>query len=355
MFDRELWRRTISERLSAFARNPRQEIQLSGAPNLFSYLAAQVLAPFLEAFQDTPIDAVLAFSAISKQRGANLLVKRAIRRSYQSAAQLDREMRSNQEIRSTIERLLVELHVVMLARQRLSGSRDEWFRMTLEGDLETYPGEFQALRRILSDPAGQARLDALRRLKIREGHYTPADLLLLHDSLRDSAASVRATAVRLLGMIAEPPPDLLVKTLLEMALHDCDAQTRYASARAIGMLREQVASPEVLDYLSASLFDDDRFYRASAALVLGQLGEMAGSPILIRNLTMLLHDSDAYAREAAARALGKIGASAATPNVMTALSHATQDSEIQVHEAATDALITLREYVREPEIELAVA
>jgi hypothetical protein len=355
MFDQELWRRQIAERLSAFARNPRQEIQLSGSPGLLSYLVMQTLTPFVEAFQEDPIQAVLALAAISRSSGANQLVRRAARRSYQSAAQVDRDLRSSYEIRVAAEQLLIELQTVAIARQRLNGTREEWLRLTLESDLEGYPGEFSQLRRVLSDPGGQIRLDALRRLRLREGHYSPGDLVLLHDSLGDSSANVRAQAARLLGMIAEVPPPLLIKKLVQIALHDCDVETRFAAARAIGMLRENVTSPQLLDYLATNLFAEDRFHRAAAALVLGQLGEVAGAPVLIRNLTQLLYDDDVYAREAAARALGRIGIAAATPEVIMALTRATQDSEVQVHEAAMDSLVALRNLRPAPEIELAMS
>ena len=89
MFDQELWRRQIAERLSAFARNPRQEIQLSGAPGLLSYLVVQTLMPFVEAFQEDPIQSVLTLAAISRSSGANQLVRRAARRSS-SARQRNR-------------------------------------------------------------------------------------------------------------------------------------------------------------------------------------------------------------------------------------------------------------------------
>lgn len=355
MFDQEQWRRQIAERLGSFARNPRQEMQLAGAGSLLSYLVTQTLDPFLDAFQQDPIHAVLALAAITRSHGANQIIRRAMRHHYQSAAQVDRELRASREIRSAVEQLLIELQTVAIARQRLNGSREEWLRSSLERDLDAFPGEFTQLRRALNDAGGQARVDALRRLRSREGRYSPADLVLLHDSLNDSAAHVRANAARLLGMIAETPPPLLIKTLVQVALRDCDVETRLAAARAIGMLRESVTSPQLLDYLSNHLFDADRFFRAAAALVLGQLGEMAGAPMLVKNLSSLLEDDDPYAREAAARALGRIGVSAATPEVLAALTRATQDSEVQVHEAATDSLIILRELRTAPELELAVS
>jgi HEAT repeat protein len=343
MFDHETWRREIAERLNGFARNARQEMQLVAAPSLLSYLVLRTLDPFLEAFQREPIAAVLALADITRGPGADQLVRRAAQMRYHSAAQLDRELRAGKDIRAAIEQLLIELQTVALVRQRLNGSREEWLRITIERELDGFPGEFLRLRRVLTDPGWQTRYEALRALRSRKGRYTPADLVLIHDGLGDSAAHVRSAAARMLGLIAERPPALLVKTLTRVALHDCDAETRFAAARAVGMLREQVTSPQLLDHLSACLFDEDSFVRSSSALVLGQLGELAGAPMLVKNLTRLLEDSDAYAREAAARALGQIGGPAATPEVLAALYKAAQEGDINIHEAATDSLTRLRD------------
>jgi HEAT repeat protein len=342
MFDHETWRRAIADQFGGFARNPRQEMQLAGAPSLLSYLVMRTLDPFLEAFQREPIAAVLALAEITRDPGADQIVQRATRMRYQSAAQVDRELRASKDIRAAVERLLIELQTLALVRQRLNGSREEWLRFTLERELEGFPGEFTQLRRVLNDPGWQSRYEALRGLRSRKGRYTPADLVLIHDGLGDSAAHVRAAAARMLGMIAERPPALLIKTLVRVALHDCDAETRFAAARAIGALREHVASPQLLDHLSACLFDEDSFVRSAAALVLGQLGDLAGAPLLVKNLTRLLSDSDPYAREAAARALGQIGAAAATPDVLTSLVRAAQEGDINVHEAAVDTIARLR-------------
>ena len=81
MFDQEFWRRQIADRLGAFARNPRQEIQLAGAPSLLSYLVVQSFDPFLVAFQEDPIQAVLTLASIARGPGANQLVRHAARRA----------------------------------------------------------------------------------------------------------------------------------------------------------------------------------------------------------------------------------------------------------------------------------
>jgi HEAT repeat protein len=343
MFNQEVWRRQIAERLSGFARNPRQEMQLAGAPSMLALLVTQTLEPFLEVFQTEPVAAVMTLAEIVRGPGADQIVLRATRMRYQHAAQMDRELRGSRELRLACEQLLVELQTISSVRQRLNGAREDWLRASVERDLDAFPGEFQQLRRVLSDPGGQARAEALRQLRARNGRYTPGDLVLLHDGLRDGAAHVRASAARMLGMLADTPPPLLTRTLVHLALHDCDAETRFAAARAIGLLRHNITTPQLLDQLSDHLSDGDSFVRSAAALVLGQLGDMAATPHIMQRLTQLLEDRDTYTREAAARAIGRLGATAATPSVLTALGRAAQDGDIQVHEAATDSLILLRD------------
>ena len=308
MFDHETWRRDIATRLNTFARNPRQDLQLAGAPTLLGYLVTRTVEPFLDAFQREPIAAVLALAEITRGTGADQLVLRATRLRYPSAAQLDRDLRTSADLRMAAEQLLIELQTLPAVRQRLNAAREQWLRNTLELELDQFPGEFVQLRRVLSDPSWQTAL----------------------------------------------PPALLVKALVRVAIHDCDAETRYAAARSIGMLRDRITSPHLLDYLSGCLFDEDNFVRSAAALVLGQLGELAGAPALVKNLTGLLDDRDTYAREAAARALGRIGRVAATTEVLAALQCAAENGEIAVHEAASESLLHLRELRSSVSLQIAV-
>ncbi len=355
MFDHETWRQEIGARLNDFARNPRQDLQLAGAPTLLGYLVARTIEPFIEVFQREPIAAVLALAEITRGPGANLLVHRAIRLRYPAATQIDRELRTNADLRIAIEHMLIELHTIPIARQRLSSSRETWLRTTLEHELGQFPGEFVQLRRVLRDPAWQTRYDALRELRNRKGNYSPADLVLIHDGLSDSAAHVRTAAARCLGALTEPPPGLLIKAIIRVALHDRDVETRYAAARSVGMLREHITSPQLLDYLSGCLFNEDSFVRSASALVLGQLGEHAGAPTLIKNLAKLLEDKDPYTREAAARALGQIGVPAATAEVLAALTRAAENGDITVHEAATESMNRLRELRSTTPLQVAVS
>lgn len=342
MFDQDSWRSQIAERLNAFARNPRQDIQLTGTTTALAYLAVCTLEPFLDAFQREPVAAVLTLANITHGPGADHIVRRAAQMRYQVAHLLERELRATPALRGAVEQLMVALDVIHLARQRLNSSRDEWLRLTLLRELEMFdPTEFMQLRRLLNDPGWQLRYDAIRSLHYRKGHYTSADLVLLHEGLRDSASHVRAAAARMLGQFAETPPLPLVKALVRVAIYDCDLKTRYTAARALGALRERIISPQLIDYLTICLSDEDSFVRSATAMVLGEIGELASAPPLIANLIQLLDDRDFYAREAAARALGRMGAPAATREAINALTRAVQDSDSNVHEAAVEALARL--------------
>lgn len=343
MFDQDTWRARIAERLSGFARNPRQDIQISGTGTVLGYLAVRTLEPLLDAYQREPIAAVLALAEITRGPGADLIVRRAGQMRYQVAHLIERELRTRAEMRAALEQLFITLNVIHLARQRLNSTRDEWLRVTLLSELDGFtPGEFTQLRRLLHDPGWQSRYETIRNLRTRGGHYTAGDLVLLHDGLGDSASHVRAAAARMLGQFAGTPPLPLVKALTRVALYDCDLETRFAAARTLGTLRDRIASPQLIDHLGQCLNDEDSFVRSAAAIALGQLGELAGTPALISKLTALISDQDAYAREAAARALGRIGAAAATTSVLNALTRAMEDPDANVHEAAIDALTKLR-------------
>lgn len=342
MFDQETWRAHIAERLNAFGKNPRQDIQITGTTTVLAYLAVRTLEPFLAAFQHEPVAAVLTLARIAHGPGADHIVRRAAQMRYQAAHLLERELRATPTLRATIEQLMLTLNIIHLARQRLNNSHDEWLRLTLLRELEAYsPSEFVQLRRLLNDPGWHLRYDAIRGLQHRNGHYTSADLVLLHDGLKDSASHVRAAAARMLGLFAETPPVPLVNALARAAIYDCDLKTRYAAARALGTLRERIVSPQLIDHLANCLADEDSFIRSAAALVLSEIGEVASAPPLIAGLTALLKDKDFYAREAAARALGRMGSAAATPAVIDALTRAVQDSDSNVHEAAVEALTRL--------------
>jgi HEAT repeat protein len=343
MFDQEIWRQRVADSLSGFARNPRQDVQIAGTSSVLAYLTVRTLEPFLEAFQREPVAAVLVLAELTRGPGADQIVRRASQMRYQVSQLIERELRTRADLRAAAEQLLVHLNVIHLARQRLNSTRDEWLRVTLLAELDNYsPSEFAQLRRLLHDPGWQSRYETIRSLRTRDGRYSAADLVLLHDGLGDSASHVRAAAARMLGHFAGTPPTPLVKVLTRVALYDCDLETRFAAARTLGALRDRIASPQLIDYLGQCLAEEDTFVRSAAALALGQLGELAGTPALVERLATLITDADPYTREAAARALGQIGAAAASSSVLNALTRAMEDGDANVHEAAVDALTRLR-------------
>jgi HEAT repeat protein len=343
MFDQETWHDQIVDRLNTFARNPFQDVQLSGGKTLFGFLAVRTLDPFLEAFQHEPINAVLTLASITRGAGADYLVRQAGRLRFQGARQLERELSTNLELCGSIEQLMVTLNIIHLVRQRLNSTRDEWLRHQLTEELEAYRHPtFAKVRHQLEDPGWKLRLEAITNLKHRQGHFTPAELILLSEGLNDSSSEVRSAAARRLGDFAHTPPTPMIKKLVQVAIHDCDMKARRVSALTLGNLRDRIASPEILEYLMQHLADPDCFVRSATAMLLTELGDMAGIPPIIARLVHLLKDSDAYAREAAAIALGRMGTTAVTREVMLALTEAGDDSESAVHEAAVESLLRLR-------------
>lgn len=344
MFDQHLWRQQLIDYLEVFARHPRQEVQLAGSPGVVPHLALRTMTPFMNALYDNPVDAIVTLATITHDAGANLLVSRMIRTRYPTALDIERNLRASTDLCITVERLMIELQTIPIALRNLNARRGFWLRSTIERELDAYPWSFVWIRDLLRELNGQDRIEALRRLRSRNGRYTSGDLTLIEKALSDAAAQTRAYAARLLGVMVDTPPPDLTRRLLDVALRDSDAETRFAAARTIGLLRERIISGDALAYIESHLVHDDSFFRSSAALVLGQLGEHAGKPTVVQRLCQLLCDRDAYAREAAARALGRIGPPAALPQVIEALEQATQDDDVQVHEAATDSLALLRQY-----------
>jgi hypothetical protein len=343
MFDRATWRAHVGKRLDTFARNPQQDMYLSGSPSLLTHLTSCTLHPFLQEYERAPISAIQVLAAMADGPGANELVRRARHLRYQGARILDQELRHSAEFRADIERMLVAIDTIHLVRQRLHGTRADWFTSQLTSEITSFsPTAFPQLRRRLHD-RWKSFYDIFRELRQRQGSYTPQDLILLYVGLNDSASSVRAEASRRLGEYAWVPPEKLVNKLIYVALYDHDLETRNAAARALGSLREHVASPHLLDSLVQHLNSNDRFVRSASALLLAELGELAGTEPLISKLVALLSDADHYAREAAACALGRIGGAAVRTDVMEALTYALEDTNEDVHGAALVSLTHLRE------------
>lgn len=343
MFDRSQWRTQLGKRLDSFARNPQQDIVLSGGTSLLSHMVACTLQPFLIEFAHEPISAVQTLASITQGPGANFIVQRASHLRYQAARLLDHELRSNSDLRTDIEQVMVTVDTIHLVRQRMHSSREDWFCNALAMELNTFPStEFVQVRRRLRD-RWKSFYDIFRELRQRSGSYTQEDLILLYVGLNDSSSPVRAEASRRLGEYAWTPPEKLVSKLMQVALYDRDLETRNAAARALGALRERIASPHLLADLANHLASNDRFVRSAAALLAAELGELAGTDPLLMQLTELMRDPDHYTREAAACALGRLGPAAVRSEVMDALTGALQDVNEHVHGAALDSLTRLRE------------
>jgi hypothetical protein len=343
MFDRSLWRTQVGKRLDKFARNPQQDLNLSGSPALLPHLAMCTLRPFFDAYSSAPIAAIQTLASIADGPGADYIVKHAARLRYHTPRFLAQEMQSNSELRVDLEHIMAAIDTIHLVRQRLHGSRADWFCNLLTSELNAYPPpEFAQLRRRLRDN-WKSFYDIFRELRQRRGRYTHEDLILLYVGLNDSASNVRAEAARRLGEYAWTPPEKLITRLIQVALYDRDLETRNAAARALGGLCSRILSPQMLHDLEQNLADQDRFVRSSTALLLAELGDLAATESLVTRLAGLLQDTDHYVREAAACALGRMGTAAVRSEVMEALTEALRDTNEDVHGAALDSLTQLRE------------
>jgi HEAT repeat protein len=345
MFDRKLWRAQINERMSSFAHNPWQEVQMTGGHTLLGYLVMRTLEPLLEAFEHEPIAVVRTLADMTDGAGANYIVRHARRMRFQSMRMFERDLHAKADFRAAIESLIIALETITLVRQRLNSDRAAWFRNKLQHELLVYnASEFVRLRQILEDPSWRPLHDIIRSLRQRYGHYTPADMILLREALHDSTPRVRAEGARRIGEFVGMPSDQLIGKLLDVALYDCDAEPRNAAACAFGKLRDRMSSREMLEDLADKLLDKDKFTRSATARVIEELGDLACTPKIIENLvTIVVDDDDAYARESAACALGHLGNNAATPEVIRALTQVSQTAEaVAVHDATLTALINLR-------------
>jgi hypothetical protein len=344
MFDLERWRQEAQQRLRPFLQRPRQEPVLVGTSSLFTYLAVRTLEPFLEAYQDDPIAGTLALATITRAPGANTLIRMATQLRYQGALLLRRELYASGPLRATLEQILLQLGVIDLVKQGLNDTQCEWFRLTLQHEIEpwTMNGELRGVQQALASPPWQLRYATIQSLRDRDGTYSPDELAMLQGGLQDTSSHVRAAAARGLGHMRGTIPMSVRQSLLDAALHDRDLGARYAAARALGTLRDHIISDDLIELLVTALFDEDSFVRSAASLVLGQLGEQIARPVVIDSLISVLKDRDPYAREASAQALGRLGLPAATRETLSALGEALLDTDYYVHEAALNAIARLR-------------
>lgn len=344
-FNRKIWVSQIDERLFGFARSPWRDVQISGATTMLSYLVKRTIEPFIDALERVPISAIRTLTEITDEPGANYIVLHARKIRYRPTYRLERELHRRQDLCAAVEDLMIALNTIHMARQRLNNQRDDWLRSTLLKELEAYKtGVFSELRPLLHDDRSKSLYEIICDMRQREGHFTPADLILLNEALEDSRASVRAEAARRLGELRGTPAEPMISKLVRVALFDRDLRVRNTTARALGALRDRLTSLDMLDELAEQLLSKDNFVRSAAAQVLGELGEIAGQSKIIEKLVpILLKDEDTFVRTAAACALSNLGLAAATPEVMNALMQAGQNDDEQVHIAAVNSLLQLRE------------
>lgn len=343
MFDIDLWRSDLQRRVRRFIRNPQGELVLYGTDHLLHYLASLVFEPFFQAYATQPLRAVAALSQLTQAEGTTFLIHNAGSLRY-NQAMLWSELRRKPGLRQVLEQVTLRLDLIEYMLHELSDENSVWLRDTLSDEIEVFRqrGELMELRHALHEMPWQTRYTAIQALSVRSGHYTPADIDLLRNAMRDRTAIVRSAAARQLGRIKNGLAPELRGRLFDLALYDRDVSTRYAAARALGMQRDHLIDTTSRELLTTALFHDDSFVRSAASIVLAQIGAALADPTILESLVSVLSDEDPYAREAAATALGAMGGAAATDEILRALTTALLDTDQYVHEAALAALRTLQ-------------
>jgi len=119
---------------------------------------------------------------------------------------------------------------------------------------------------------------------------SPADTVI-YDTLRDPDATIRAGAVRVLGLAAKP--DAI--DALTGATHDSDKEVRRAAVAALGSIKDSRAVPPLMDALKDSYW----FVRSDAAEALGREQDTRA----VKPLLDTVADSDETVQTSAANAL----------------------------------------------------
>lgn len=344
MFDLEVWRAEILQRLRRFVRAPQTEMGIYGTERLTYYLSSLVLEPFFQAFTNQPLRAVVTLANVTQTAGTSFLIHNANTLRY-SQQLLWSEFEHSPALRLVIEQILLKLDVIEHLLHTLDDTEAHWLRQSLSDEIEPYRrnGELTELRHALNEIPWQTRYSTVRSLQTRRGHYTGSDWQLIEQALSDRVAMVRAAGARQLGRAQSNLAAHLRERLFHVALYDRDLGARYAAARSIGTLRNQLIDSMSRELLTTALFHDDSFVRSAACLVLGQLGSAMVTPSILDSLISVLQDADPYAREAAANAFAAMGQAAATTDVLAALRTAVLDSDQYVHEAALGAITALKD------------
>jgi HEAT repeat protein/beta-lactamase regulating signal transducer with metallopeptidase domain len=149
-------------------------------------------------------------------------------------------------------------------------------------------------------------------------------VVALAAALKDGDASVRLSAIRALGSIADPRA---VQALIEALRTDSDATVRNTAAWALGEIESRAATAALVQAMAS---DRSIEVRRTAAWALGQIED----PAAVEGLTRAVRDPDAQVRETAVWALGEIESRAAVP----ALSAALRDGDVAVRRLAVWAL-----------------
>ncbi len=177
-----------------------------------------------------------------------------------------------------------------------------------------------ALRRLLEDPCGEIRAQALEGLSEQAAQGAPIEEVLVDRALHDPSAAVRCAAVdAALTILSTPAP-----AIISMAT-DPDNSVRMTVGRAIGSFKSDEGIPALLDLLN----DSDNTVRFEAAVALAEHGDHRGERELIEALVARREDACE-----AARALGLLGTCRAIPALKQAAKRTFTAADLKAVSAA---------------------
>ncbi len=138
MFDLEIWRADILQRLRRFVRAPQTEMGIYGTERLTYYLTSLVLEPFFQAFGNQPLRAVVTLANITQTAGTNFLIHNASTLRY-SQQLLWSEFEHSPSLRLVIEQILLKLNVIEHLLHTLDDPEAHWLRQSLSDEIRLSP------------------------------------------------------------------------------------------------------------------------------------------------------------------------------------------------------------------------
>ncbi len=160
--------------------------------------------------------------------------------------------------------------------------------------------------------------------------------------VRDSNASVRCSALWVLGALGARAATPMVLSELVARVWDLDSSVEHTATETLEMMGSAAATSAVLAELLAGLRSQETRVRYAAAGALAALGAAAATPAVLGELAVRLHDRGWWGPwEPAYVAIRAMGSVAATPAVLDGLVERVGDSNASMRISAAETLRAL--------------